>query len=358
MEWWAWVTGFWGGFKSFMESNFSTALWGALAGAWGGAWAVQAIADRAKQRESLRREIAQTSKAIEFVLIHLTQILNVKEQFVLPMITQYDEVYRILHEYHDGLDAGVISQETPPPVLPAINLHSLGAQHIKMDRLESILFDELTLSGRPRALIGALSENSTKLDFQLKERDDMLQRIKAEVGGGLLKRVQFAFLFGLRQPGGVDQTFRSNTHAIAKTTDDTIHYLWLLYKDLRAHGLELRAAYRRKYRDPVQGISLIDLRIGEVDQLFPDASRYEDWETGFGKIVPSSYGRRLRMTHYWLRKHWKALKRLLPVRIVWEWLRKWAPRVLAPLLVVMVVAVVWALVDHAVIPAWRWMFGS
>jgi hypothetical protein len=85
--------------------------------------------------------------------------LNLKEQFVLEMVQQYETADRVVHAYENGVRNGTIPPGTPPPVLPPFNMSTMVQQHVPIDRVERIIMDELSVIGRPRALVVALHQS-------------------------------------------------------------------------------------------------------------------------------------------------------------------------------------------------------
>lgn len=337
--------------------GLGTAFIGSFAGARGGAYAAQRIADRGKLREVIRRDVVRTNAAIEQVYMHVTKFLNLKEQYVLDMIAEYNAIDKIVHEYEAGLANGLIPKGTPPPVLPAFNMFAMSKQEVRVERLESIIMDELTISGRPRALVNVLQQSALTLNALLDEREKLLNAIKVATAGGLLRRQHIAFMFGVPTNGGADLTFKTNVRGIGSTTDECIHFCWLLYNDLHVHGNRARERYRELFTDPVPEISELHFDEARAKGLFPDPAPFESWERSFIGRIASTRGQRLRKGGYWIRKVWRKAARSLRqsrrARILWWWSKRILLISAAALLAVMILREV----ARALLPLWQRLWG-
>src|ERR1700761_3778509 len=75
--------------KALGNSNFFTAVAGALAGAFGGAWAAQRIAESSKLRDELVKEIRNTNAAASILYGIANAHLGLKKQFVKALYDNY-----------------------------------------------------------------------------------------------------------------------------------------------------------------------------------------------------------------------------------------------------------------------------
>lgn len=343
-EWLAWPA----------VKDIVVAFIGSAAGAVGGAFGAQWISDRAKVRDVVRKDVVRTNLAIELLHLHMTRFLNLKEQFTVPLMQEYQAARTIVVAFEQGRANGTIPPGTPPPQLPAMNMYSMYPQEVRIERLERVVMDDLTVTGRARALVMILGQSINALDSLLKDRERLLNGLRTATGGGPLQRQHVLFIFGLPRDGGsTDAHFKTNVEGIESANNECIHFIWLLYKDLRAHGQRARADYRRRFRDPIPEISDLDFAQARQKGLFPNPAPFESWETGFLMRVPSTRGRRLRKAAYWVQKMYrrvaKRIMRSQRFQSVWRWLKRLVAIGLSTLLLVMI----FREIARAIIPLWQ-----
>jgi hypothetical protein len=130
-----------------MLKELLTGAIGSLMGALGRAYGAQLIADRKRLRETIRMDVVRTNTAIEHTHTILNKYLNLKEQFTRDMVAEYKAIDAKIREYEKGLASGAIPKGTPPPQLPQYNMFTMSKQKVRIDRLEGIIMDELTIAG-------------------------------------------------------------------------------------------------------------------------------------------------------------------------------------------------------------------
>ena len=106
----------------------------------------------------------KTNVAIEFVFQFITAFVNLKEQYVRDMVARYDEARAIIQEYFEGVRSGAIPARTPPPGLPRFSLGTVERQEVRIEKLEDVVMEDLTVTGRPGHTVATLRQSAATLE--------------------------------------------------------------------------------------------------------------------------------------------------------------------------------------------------
>jgi hypothetical protein len=281
-DYWSFYSGFvtWDAIKNLANSPFSTSLLGALAGAFAGAMAAQRIAERSKLREELLREMRNTNAAIALAFGVCNSLLALKKQHVNRLKETYDAQKAALHEFFRKRAAGEISKDIPFEF--KADMQTLQPQVLPTDTLRSILFERLSIVGRPLNLVVTLTQTVESLAGSLAKRNSLIESYKVELAGDTERLVPL--YFGLPFGGGhVNLDYPGTIDAIYSQTDDGIFFGNLLCKDLHQHGKQLSDTFRKKFKTVAPRISEVDFSPAAADGLMPDDKNYPDWVRAFVK---------------------------------------------------------------------------
>lgn len=268
----------WEGVKSLFNSAFTSSLVGALAGAYAGATAAQRIAERAKERERLLAQIRGTNAAIMVSFGVCNAGLSLKKQQIKDLCDSYNLKRAALAEFFRKRKAGEIEKATPFEF--QADLRSLQMPWVPMEALRGQIYDKLSVSGRPLALVAALSGALSSLSDTIANRNrliDVFKQLSPEARANLP-----ALYFGLRNEEGHTSTEYADTiQALASLTDDVIFFSHLLCKDLADSGNRAVDQYAKRFKDESESIHEIDLSPAASAGLLPPDSQYGDWLRGF-----------------------------------------------------------------------------
>lgn len=266
--------------KNFANSAFVTSLLGALAGAFAGAAAAQRIAERSKHREELLREMRNTNAAIALVFGICNTLLSLKKQHVKSLKESYDAQKVALIEFHRQRKAGEIPQDLPFEF--KADLQTLQPQALPMDTLRAIVFERLSIVGRPLNLVVTLTQTVESLAESLAKRNSLIEGYKVEFAKETQRLVPlyFGLPFG---EGHVNLDYPGTIDAIYNQTDNGVFFGNLLCKDLHEHGKQLSDAFKKKFKNDPPRISEVDFGSAAADGLMPDEKNYADWVKAFIK---------------------------------------------------------------------------
>ena len=270
----------WGNTKDFANSNFVTSLLGALAGAYAGATAAQRMAERSKLREEMLREIRNTNAAIALAFGACNTFLALKKQHVKGIKESYDAQKASLLEFHRMRKAGQIPQDLAFEF--HANMQTLQPQPLPMDTLRTVVFERLSIVGRPLNLVVSLTQTVESLTGSIEKRNSLIEGYKVEFSknADLLVPLYFGMPYG---EGHVNLDYPGTIDAMYSQTDDGIFFSNLLCKDLHEHGKQLADSYRKKFKSDPPRISEVDFGPPAADGMMPDENNYSDWFKAFVK---------------------------------------------------------------------------
>ena len=264
----------WQNISAFLNSNFTAAL----AGAFAGAMAAHRITDRSKQRDALLREVRSTNAAIIVSLTICNVGLSLKKQFIKEIYETYTTKKKELEEFHQQHKSDQISKNQPFEF--QADFRALQIPLTPIDILRSQVYENISVTGRPLALVGTLSGVIDSLADTIQKRNILIQQFRALGAAGDAQLP--AFYFGLPYgQGHVNTEFSDTIESLYTLTDDVIFFSELLGKDLMRHGNDILKQYRKIAKVKKEKISKLDFTDARNEGLMPDASNYTDWLKGF-----------------------------------------------------------------------------
>ena len=260
-----------------LNSNLTIAFVGGLTGAIGGALGAQYIAERMKRREERVREIRSTNAAIMTCFSICNAALMVKNQHVEPMRAEFDKQKADLEMFRQRKAAGNSSDNQGHEMRADLRL--FPAPVVPIDTLKTLVFERISVYGRPLALVSVLEQSLTGLAQTIAHRGRLVQRFQS----GVIPMERFAYhYFGLPQVSGeTDQEYSDVVSAISSYTDDVAFFSSLLCQDLIKHGEQVRALVAKPSDMSVPKVSKADFSGPKAKGLLPSDKNYADWLAGF-----------------------------------------------------------------------------
>lgn len=304
-SWHAW----WSIIEGAANSNFAVAFVGSLAGAAGGAFAVYTIGDRAKARDQLLGEIRAVISSLEILLGICNVLFNVKEQYVIDMKRDYEERLSRAQKHY----LLTITKQIPagtPLVLGQMDAHLFDPPRIRVDALEKLLLENMSIRGKAVPLFTVLTQSIETMNRLIAARNQLINDLKPTP---LSK--QIPLLFGLPVNGNIDNTYGNYITGIASSVNDCLFFGTSLVEELKKYGESIRKRYKKRFRGVVPGIPDLRFRIAEQGGLMPSANDYPSWQSMFVAKIPETRGRRLGKIRYVLRREWRTLRDVLWSRL-------------------------------------------
>lgn len=269
-----WVT-----IGKFFNSNFMTSLIGALAGAAAGAYAAQRIVERGKHRDEVLKEIRNTNAAIALAFTITNTFLALKNQHIKALKEKYDAQQAELVEFKRKRKAGEIA---PNEVFCfQADFETLAPQAVPVDTLRDIVFERLTITGRPLNLVTVIMQTVKNLEESLVKRNSLIQQYRGlEMTPERLAPLYFGFPY---EHGHLDHSYPMVIDAIYTQTDDGIFFSQLLCKDLYDHGHKLSLEFTKNYKDQPPTVNEVRFETEKAQSLMPPDSNYSDWLAAFVK---------------------------------------------------------------------------
>lgn len=269
----------WQNLGTLFNSGFTTSLVGALAGAYAGATAAQKIAERSKEREQLLAQIRGTNAAIMVAFGICNTGLAMKNQHTKSLhenfLNQRNELTEHIRKHKSGEIAPGTAFEFQA------DLRSLQIPLLPINVLQNHIYEKLSISGRPLALVATLAGASSSLEDTIRNRNVQIERFK-RIPQNQRDSVFPAIYFGLPFGGGhVSTEYADTIDALYRLTDDVIFFSRLLCQDLENYGEEILSKYKSHIKDTEETIHSIEFDTEKTKNLLPDEKEYQDWLKGF-----------------------------------------------------------------------------
>lgn len=259
----------------FFNSAFTTSLVGALAGAYAGATAAQRIAERAKERDQLLTQIRNTNAAIMVAFGICNAAISLKKQQTKALCESFFAKKVELTEFQRKRKAGGIASDTPFEF--QADLRSLQVPLVPIDVLRTQVYEKLSVSGRPLALVATLAGALTSLSDTITNRNQLIESFK-RLNPETLPALYFGLPYG---DGHVSTEYADTIEAIHNLIDDVIFFSNLLCRDLTKHGNKILDKYKSRFNDKLETIHTIDFANAKTVGLMPHDEQYVDWLSGF-----------------------------------------------------------------------------
>ena len=262
----------------------------AFAAAFAGAWGAQNIAERRKRHLDLLAELRETNSAVALTATVFSVLANLKEQHVAALFGNYTLVRRavIFHRAHPR----------PPPFEVPFDLKTVELPDLPIDRLRTIVFEQISITGRPIQLSSMLLGTLAQLDALCDKRTECISRFKT-----LEEPQKLCVYFGLETPDGViDQTYPETLEGIYSLADASMFFAWLLCIDLSKHSRSIALELRRWPWQKIRNVHRAKFASAEEKGLMPPFEQFNDW-TGYKQARPP---KRSKLYHLRRRFNWSV----------------------------------------------------
>jgi hypothetical protein len=271
----------WDTLVTISNSAFTTSLVGALAGAYAGAYAAQKIAERSKERTEFQSQIRNTNTAITLSLMVCSAALSLKKQVTKDLCETYFEEKAALESLIQKREHKEIPLDVQFEV--RTNLISIPSPVVLINELRSLVYEKLSISGRPLAIMptldGALSSLAKTIEFR-KSLIQNFKQLSPQTGNTELLARYFGWPYG---EGHVNTEYFDTMTALQNQLDDVIFFSHLLCKDLAAHGDKVLRKFKSQFKGVMDQITAFELPPEKTADLMPPNERHSDWLAGFPK---------------------------------------------------------------------------
>lgn len=246
--------------RSFVNSNFFTALFGAFAGAVG----AQVIAEKLERKELILQEIRNVNAAISICFNICNSAIGLKKQNVLGLIENYKETReRVINIIRRNVESEQISYKKDLHIIPALEL--------PVAELKNKIFDKTNLVGKGLTLAITIEQNLKSLNQSLDFRNRLIHAHRTDN-----QTLDDYSYLGIPSPQGhLDTQYQSSLEGIEIYLDMVIKASSLLCDVLTMHGYELREALG----DNSLSIYKVEIK-KEFKKYVPDTSEILAWEEG------------------------------------------------------------------------------
>ncbi len=265
---------YWPTVASFLNSNFTAALAGAL----GGALAAQRIGDRAKQRDEILHEIRSTNAAIVMAFAIFNAGLSLKRQYIKDLYETYTAKKEELKKFQERRAAGL--QDPNLPFSLQTDFRSLHMPVVPIDLLRNVMFESISATGRTLTAVTTLDSVIAELSNIIQKRNDLIERFRQidPTQNDLIPSLYFGLPYA---EGHLSTEYPDTVEALYRLTDDIIFFSELMCNDLMSHGNRILDQYKKIAKIKKENIRTIDFTGAHREGNMPNAADYSDWLKGF-----------------------------------------------------------------------------
>ncbi|RUO39214.1 hypothetical protein CWE22_10705 [Pseudidiomarina aestuarii] len=254
-----------------INSQFISTVIGALFGAFAGAFAAHKIAINGRRREFLEVQLRSTNVAITSVFLTCNSVLGLKGQHVQNLYLQFlsdKERCQTALKNRDLSDKQIHFE---------MDFKIFHMPFVPFDDVSRLMQRELSLKGRPLALVSTLQSSLDLLRQSIEHRNDLINNYKSTFEE-LSHRQMLSVYFGFPLPNGsVNQEYSDTVQAIYQYADDVIFFSSFLCSDLVEHGERIREQYKKEFRRWLEKTTIPNFDTGRAKELQPNQADYEDW---------------------------------------------------------------------------------
>lgn len=259
-----------------LNANFTIAFIGGFAGAIGGALGAQHIAERARRRDEMAKELRNTNASIMVAFQICSSTLALKHQHVQPMWQAFERQKAELVEFKRRRRSGEIPSNTE--FILEADFKVFPAPLVPIETLKKLVFEQVSTYGRPLALVAVLEQSIEGLREAVQKRDALIHRFSTTIPKELFAN----YYFGLKLPSGdTNQEHPDSVDVIQSYVDDVSFFSSLLCADLIAHGKLIRQQLLKFWKKGVPNVSSADFSGPRAKGLLPPDAQYADWLNGF-----------------------------------------------------------------------------
>ncbi|MDR6842413.1 hypothetical protein [Pseudoxanthomonas sacheonensis] len=264
-----------------LNSNFTVALAGSLAGAGAGALGAQHIAERAKRRDELLKELRSTNAAIMVSFTICNSVLAFNKQFAKPMLDEFEHDLAIIEAAKKSEMSGAL------PMFSA-DLKSFPAPHLPVLNLQELVYTRISAFGRPLALVAIIEQSNQGLLKIVDRREQLIREFQSGSVSGAIVSLRY---FGQKLPNGdTNEEYPDVMRAIHDYANDLAFFSCLMCEDLMEHGNRVHAALTKHGMKGIPAVSKPDFSRPKEKGLIPDSTNYADWMSGFTPAVAGTEG--------------------------------------------------------------------
>ncbi len=269
----------WENLAAISNSAFTTSLVGALAGAYAGAYAAQMIAERSKERAEFQTQIRNTNAAITLSFMVCNAAISLKRQQTKGLCDTYFKKKAELEGFLQKRKAGEISPDIPFQF--QADFRSIPFAAVPIDALRSLIYEKLSVSARPLALVTTLAGALSSLADTTANRNGLIASFKElspQDREAALPALYFGRPYG---EGHVSTDYLDTMTGLQNLTDDVIFFSHQLCKDLATHGNKVLDKFKSQFKGVVEQIHATELSPEKTAGLMPPDEQYSEWLSGF-----------------------------------------------------------------------------
>ncbi len=160
--------------KADLTATIILSLLTACAGAYWGALGAQRIAERKKVKDDLVKEIRTTNAAVAITFDILNVFLASKKQHIVRLVAAFEEAKAQFEQVLAAKRGG-----NPQTVFKfQMDLQSIPEILVPDERLQKIVFEELSIVGKPINLASVLVRSIHALGQSIAKRNQLIEKFR------------------------------------------------------------------------------------------------------------------------------------------------------------------------------------
>ncbi|MER9014518.1 hypothetical protein [Mesorhizobium sp. M0898] len=263
----------------YSSPNFVPGIVGVTA-SFAGAWGAQVSILRREQKREKLASVRAFNEALALSFAIGNNFMSLKSQHLMGMLERFRETEKNVQAHLQRILASKPSDKFEP-IACAMELHTLPISKVPIERLETVVFEKITVDTKTLNLVIEIHKAIDALNTSIRTRNELIQKWLGE-GPTVNDSVRTIRYLGIHTDKGADETYKQTLFAIEKYCDDCIYFTTRLDVELNKRGNKMRR-YRFPFFNPLPQIAEADFSSERAQRLMPDAKEYEDWESGFVK---------------------------------------------------------------------------
>jgi hypothetical protein len=186
------------------------------------------------------------------------------------MKERFDAIGKAHEDFKRDRAAGKITKDVPFHFLA--DFEALIPPYVPVDTIKALLFEKVTLTGRPLSFVVFLVQSIGDLNASIELRNGVIKECHAR--SPVPEQELLELYLGLKNSKGhTDRRFASSLENFVIKLDDCIFLSTMIVADLEAHGRNLKKTLGNKKAS----VTTIDFTKAREQGLIPDDSAYKDW---------------------------------------------------------------------------------
>lgn len=271
------TTGYFSVAKDFLNSQFFTAIVGALLATMMGARAAESVASRKAEQKEMIKELRNINFSVTLAASITNSLIIFKKQIIAPLTSEYFTGKNKFEIEYKEASSKRPSQENAIRV--QAHFQTIPKNLLPVVALETMMMEKISINTRAVATFVALQDAISNFEEAKLMRSDVINEFKA--AGGYTPFLYYGLPSRTERGIQRDSRYHDSMRGIKQYLDDGIFFGNLLSKDLEKYGEELGAKYKKLYNSAPPKMNKVNFDNAAFQGLLPFSEEYKSWLAGF-----------------------------------------------------------------------------